>query len=174
MVWSPANLRTVIGQQVDGITLMQQLNGADHPDKYLPRSEARELMTRIRTIDPVRLCSIIDLYIADENHQKLGENAGERRKYTIRKESRIRLVAEMKGIPWKVDLSKTVQFSISKDSEFTQNLPGGERTSKRLSSAIWTASLPANGDYKISVSINHATQTNKTLKAEKQAQISIV
>jgi hypothetical protein len=174
MVWSPANLRTVIGQQIDGITLMQQLNGADHPDKYLPGTEARELMTRIRTIDPVRLCSIIDLYIADEDHRKLGENAGERRKYTIHKESRIRLVAEMKGIPWKVDLSKTVQFSISKNSEFSQNLPGGERTSKRLSSAIWTASLPANGNYKISVSINHATQTNRTLKAEKQAQISIV
>lgn len=179
--WSPATLNAVINQQVGGTTLMQQLDGADHPDKYLPRIEAQDLMGRIRGLNPQHIYRIIDLYLADEMYNRLSESIiqpGQPPQYSVRAGSRITLVADTKGTPWQADLND-LRFSISDGSGFNQVLTGSMRTRSRLGSVVWNVSLPTQDEeepqsYRISISINHRTQANQNLQFEKEIHIFVL
>jgi hypothetical protein len=172
--WSPANLDTVLGRQVGGNALMPQLDGAAHPDKFIPSIEATDLMAGIQVIDPLEIYQVTDLYLADEQFNNLGGESDHPRQYTLRTGDRIRLAANMRGIPWRVEVNNHLQFSIRNSSGFNQAIAGADRNRRRLASAVWTVALPASGRYQLLIAINHQTQPNKTLRHEAQAQLSVL
>lgn len=171
--WLPANLNTVTTRSIGGITLMQQLNNADHPQKFVPEVEAMDIMVRIRNLNPELIYQISALYLADESYNRLTPSGDENR-FTIRVGSRVTIVAETKGIPWKANI-RDIHFSVS---NFGQKLKAALRERHRLGSEVWEVPIPTNGEsprvYTISVSMEHRTEDGRVRKHEKNIIVSFL
>ncbi len=133
--WSPATLSTVIQRQVGGRTLMQQLGGADHPDKFLPAIESQDLMTRIRPLTPEDVYRVTALFPADHRGKALEPLPG-RQEFALRSRQRLTFVAKTAGIPWPSGLCG-ISFSLSGASRTAVILREQAHSRKRILSDAW-------------------------------------
>jgi hypothetical protein len=161
--WRPVALATVLARQVGGQNLMLPLAGAPHPDVYLPRVEAQHIFTLIRAVDPLQIYRPVKIFLANEHSTPLKVQDGRPPQVLLGAGQRIRIVVNTEGMPWQVTPDRSVQFSISNSSGFSQALPVELRELQSLSSRVWEVNLPTNGIYQLAVAITHRTQADKTL-----------
>ena len=174
--WSPAALVTVTSRQIEVVvnnvtqrfTLMEQLEGAEHPEKYVPAVEGQEIVTRIGRLTPEMIYRVTALYLADEAHNRLAPAGGSPVHYIVPAGRRITIIADTGGVPWHSSLNG-LRFTISNESGFSHSLAGGLRTRQRLGSVPWQNTLP-EGDpepviYTLTISVTHPTLGERTLKS---------
>ncbi len=95
----PANLQSVLDHDADGARLMEPLQGAPHPDAYLSRLDAREIMTRIRRVDPRHLYRAVEVLVETETGGRVPRDKAGR--FLVRAGTRLRWVATTDGSAWR-------------------------------------------------------------------------
>ena len=159
----PATIASVIAARPDGKILMSQLEGADHADKLVPRSEAEDVLALIAGLRPETFYVINDIVIADDDFVPLPSSGAGPRTYAIRKGTRVCFVANTRGTPWEIG-DVDPRFVIERDGTKVIELISNTRTRDRLMSTGWDAAFPIPEGEEVTFTIGLTLQ-HRTLKA---------
>jgi RHS repeat-associated protein len=130
----PANLQSVLDHDADGVRLMEPLQGAPHPDAYLSRLDAREIMTRIRRVDPRHLYRAVEVLVETETGGRVPRDKAGR--FLVRAGTRLRWVATTDGSAWRA-AAADITISLVNGAGTRQTVTLQQRTRERIESQVW-------------------------------------
>src|SRR5262249_7316917 len=126
-------------------------------------------LVRIAALAPTDVYRATSIYLADNRHRSLA-HPGEPRRYSLRPETPVVVVAETAGAPWRAS-ADDVDFTIRDHDGLEQHLAGRVRTRERLGSVTWSLELPDRGagfhDYYLRAAVNHPARGRQLLKEER-------
>jgi hypothetical protein len=161
--WPPAALDTTINRGI-----MQLQGGRQEAEKYVPRVEADDILTRVRALPATNIWRITGLYLADENGNRLQPlpGTGGTVRHALRA-ARLSLVAETAGVPWSCPTANLV-FAVSDSAGSDQTLTAQTLSRQRVVSTVWdfrpTKTQPRT--WTITFTARHARDGEQTLKRQ--------